>query len=149
MPKSYPRPKFVREETWRLKRVKESWRSPKGKSSRVRRSKKGWPAVVKIGYARPNDRKGLHPSGLKDIVVWRTQDLQKLDPKTQAARIAHTVGENKRILIIEEARRKDIRILNPGPKKQEENVVPAGAPEDVQEAEKTKSTEKRDEEKTA
>ena len=45
---SYRRPRFVREESWRYKRVKEPWRAPHGKTSRVRRSKKGWPAVVKM-----------------------------------------------------------------------------------------------------
>ena len=117
MPGSYPRPRFVREESWRYKRVKEAWRSPRGKTSRVRRSKKGWPPVVKIGYSRPRTIRGLHPSGLRDILVWRPSDLKKIDPNTQVARIAHTVGERKRVLILEEAKKSSIRILNPGLKK--------------------------------
>ncbi len=114
---AYPRPRFVREESWRYKRVKEPWRSPKGKSSRVRRSKKGWPKVVKIGYSRPKATKGLHPSGLREVIVWRPQDLENLDQKTQVARIAHTVGEKKRVQILEQAKKTNIRILNPGVKK--------------------------------
>ena len=120
---SYKRPRFVREESWRYKRVKEPWRSPKGKSSRVRRSKEGWPPVVKIGYARPKATRGRHPSGLKEVMVWRPKDLEGIDPKTQAARIAHTVGENKRVQILEDAKKANIRILNPGLKKPAE-VVP-------------------------
>jgi len=114
---SYKRPRFVREESWRYKRVKESWRSPRGKTSRVRRSKEGWPPVVKIGYARPKAIRGEHPSGLKDIMVWRPKDLEGIDPKTQAARIAHTVGERKRVDILDQAKKSNIRVLNPGPKK--------------------------------
>jgi len=125
---TYPRPRFVREESWRYKRVKESWRSPRGKTSRVRRSKKGWPPVVKIGYARPKAIRGIHPSGLREVIVWRPQDLGNLDPKTQVARIAHTVGENKRVQILEQAKKTNIRILNPGLKKPAE-VVPEVAPE--------------------
>jgi len=114
MSSSYRRPRFVREESWRYKRVKESWRSPRGKTSRVRRSKKGWPPVVKIGYSHPRATRGIHPSGLREIMIWRPADLQSIDPRNQVGRIAHTVGENKRVQIIEEARKKDIRILNPG-----------------------------------
>ena len=114
---SYKRPRFVREESWRYKRVKEAWRAPHGKTSRVRRSKEGWPPVVKIGYSRPRATRGMHPSGLKEVMVWRPKDLEGIDSKTQAARIAHTVGENKRVQIVDEAKKANIRILNPGLKK--------------------------------
>jgi large subunit ribosomal protein L32e len=97
--------------------VKTTWRSPRGKTSRVRRSKKGWPAVVKIGYSRAKIIRGSHPSGFRELLVWRPSDLENLDSKTQVARIAHTVGESKRVLILEEAKKRDIRILNPRPKK--------------------------------
>lgn len=125
---SYRRPRFVREESWRYKRVKEPWRAPHGKTSRVRRSKKGWPAVVKIGYSKPKATRGLHPSGLREAIIWRVKDLQGLDPKLHAGRIAHTVGENKRVQILEEAKKSNIRILNPGLKKPAE-AVPEVAPE--------------------
>lgn len=120
---SYKRPHFVREESWRYKRVKTPWRAPHGKTSRVRRSKEGWPPVVKIGYARPKATRGQHPSGLKEVMVWRPKDLEGIDSKTQAARIAHTVGENKRVQILEDAKKANIRVLNPGLKKPAE-IVP-------------------------
>ena len=120
---SYKRPRFVREESWRYKRVKDAWRAPHGKTSRVRRSKEGWPPVVKIGYSRPKATRGSHPSGLKEVMVWRPKDLEGIDSKTQAARIAHTVGENKRVQIVDEAKKANIRILNPGLKKPAE-IVP-------------------------
>ena len=128
---SYKRPRFVREESWRYKRVKESWRSPRGKTSRVRRSKEGWPPVVKIGYARPKAIRGEHPSGLKEIMVWRPKDLEGIDPTTQAARIAHTVGERKRVDILDQAKKSNIRVLNPGPKKEAE-IATEIAPEVVE-----------------
>jgi len=81
---------------------------------------------VKIGYARPKDERGRHPSGLVEVMVWRPQDLTGLDSKTQAVRIAHTVGENKRIQILDQAKKASIRVLNPGVKKE---AVPAVAPE--------------------
>jgi large subunit ribosomal protein L32e len=129
---SYPRPRFVREESWRYKRVKSAWRSPRGKTSRVRRSKNGWPAVVKIGYSRPRATRGIHPSGLREVIIWRPSDLEKVDPSKQVARIAHTVGENKRVLILEEAKKRSIRILNHGLKKAPEpEIIPEPTPETV------------------
>ena len=122
---SYKRPHFTREESWRYKRVKESWRSPRGKTSRVRRSKEGWPPVVKIGYARPKSIRGRHPCGLDEVIVFRPEDLEHINPKTQVARIAHTVGENKRVQILDQAKKANIRVLNPRVKKEAE--VPAAA----------------------
>ncbi len=59
----------------------------------------------------------MHPSGLREVIVYRPQDVSKVDPKTQAVRIAHTVGENKRVLILEELKKANIKVLNPGHKK--------------------------------
>ncbi len=125
---AYRKPRFVREESWRYKRVKEAWRAPRGKTSRVRRSKKGWPAVVKIGYSKPKATRGLHPSGLREVIVWRVEDLEGLDPKLHVGRIAHTVGERKRVQIVDEAKKANVRILNPSLKKPAE-AVPEVAPE--------------------
>jgi large subunit ribosomal protein L32e len=140
--KTYARPKFVREESWRYKRVKPAWRSPRGKTSRVRRSKEGWPPVVKIGYARPASIRGLHPSGMKEVMVRRPQDLEQIDPKVHVARIGHTVGENKRLLILDEAERRSIHVLNPGPKKAPAAVQPSSEEEKKEETEAGKEESK-------
>jgi len=137
---SYPRPHFRREESWRYKRVKEAWRSPRGKTSRIRRSKNGWPPVVKIGYSRPKATRGNHPSGLSEVIVHRPKDLEKIDPHKQVARIAHTVGENKRVQILEEAKKANITVLNPGLKKPAE-ALPEAPPEATTEPETATATE--------
>lgn len=118
--------------------MKPSWRSARGKSSRVRRSKEGWPPLVKIGYARPASIRGLHPSGMREVMVRRPQDLEQIDPKTYVARIAHTVGENKRLLILDEAERRGIHVLNPGPKKEVAGAVTPSSEEEKKETETVK-----------
>jgi len=106
------KPSFVRQESWRYKRLKESWRRPRGLDNKMRRKIKGWPPTVNVGYRGPKATRGLHPSGYKEVLVYNTEDLKKIDPKTQAARIAHTVGKRKRTKILVEARKKKITILN-------------------------------------
>jgi len=72
----------------------------------------------------------MHPSGLKEVLIYRPTDLEKVASSTQVARIAHTVGENKRVLIVEEAKKRSIRILNPGLKRAPEaEVAPEPEPE--------------------
>jgi large subunit ribosomal protein L32e len=107
------KPSFVRHESWRYKRLKESWRRPRGLDNKMRRKIKGWPPTVNVGYRGPKAARGLHPSGYKEVLVYNTEGLKKVDPKTQAVRIAHTVGKRKRAKILVEARKKKIAILNP------------------------------------
>jgi len=107
------RPEFVRQESWRYVRVKPNWRRPRGKDSKMRLQVKGWPPLVKIGYRTPKDYRGLHPSGYKEVLVYRPEDLQGLNPEVHAIRIASSVGMRKRLLIVEEARKLGLKILNP------------------------------------
>jgi large subunit ribosomal protein L32e len=81
------------------------------------------PAIVKIGYRGPKATRGLHPSGYTDNVIYNVNELARLDPKKDAARLAHTVGKRKRIEIIAKATERGIKILNSGklsPKKPDE-----------------------------
>jgi large subunit ribosomal protein L32e len=106
------KPAFVRPESWRYVRLKENWRRPKGLDHKIRKKFKGWPAAVSVGYGGPKIARGLHPSGYKEILVYNVEGLMEVDPKTQAIRIAHTVGRRKRVRIITEAKKKKIVILN-------------------------------------
>ena len=107
------KPNFVREESWRYKRVKENWRRPKGIDSHMRKQKKGWPKRVKVGYRGPRAARYLHPSGYYDILVHNVAELSKLNPKKDAARLASSVGKRKRKEIIEKAKTLKIKVLNP------------------------------------
>ena len=108
------RPKFIRQESLRYDRLAENWRKPKGKDNKMRKQKSGMPALVKVGYRSPKAARGLHPSGYHDNLIHNTNELARLDPKRDAARIAHTVGKKKRIEIINKAIELGIKVLNPG-----------------------------------
>jgi len=106
------KPKFVRQESWRYKRLKENWRKPKGIDNKMRRKIKGWPPTVNTGYRGPKTVRGIHPSGYEEVIVYNVDDLKRVDSKTQAIKIAHTVGKKKRAQILTEAKKKRIVILN-------------------------------------
>jgi large subunit ribosomal protein L32e len=106
------KPKFVRAESWKYDRFSLSWRRPRGLDNKIRRKIKGWPPGPSMGYKGPKIARFLHPSGYREVIVFNIADLSTIDPNTQAARIAHTVGKRKRALIIAEAKALNIKILN-------------------------------------
>jgi large subunit ribosomal protein L32e len=107
------RPRFLRQESWRYVRIKDSWRRPKGIDSKMRKQKKGWPAIVKIGYRGPSKVRGLHPTGLAEKIVHNLKELESVIPGKEVARIGSTVGAKKRAEIFKRAKELGIRILNP------------------------------------
>jgi len=108
------RPHFKRFESWRFVRIKDQWRKPRGIDNKMRTELQGWPKSVKIGYRGPAAVRGLHASGMEEVMVWNTKDLEKIDPETHVARIGGTVGGRKKETMLEKAKELKIRILNPG-----------------------------------
>ncbi len=106
------RPRFKRQESWRYKRLATNWRKPDGIDNKMRKQFSGVPPLVKIGYGGPKLARGLHPSGFVDNLVYNVNDLSLLDKNKDAARMAHTVGNKKRLEIIERAQSLGIQLLN-------------------------------------
>ena len=121
---SATRPKFVRQESWRYVRLAENWRKPKGIDNKMRKQVSGVPPLVKVGYRGPKKARGLHPSGYNDRLIHNIRDLEKLNPKVDAARIGHSVGRRKRIDIISKANTLGVKVLNKG------NIAPESIQQD-------------------
>ena len=107
------KPDFIRQESWRYKRVKPSWRRPRGIDSKMRSERKGWPASVKVGYRSPKGVRGFHPSGFEEIMIYNEYDLDFVNPSNQVVRIGHTVGRRKRVLIVQRADELGVYVVNP------------------------------------
>jgi len=106
------RPEFLREEWFRYKRVPKNWRRPDGLTSKMRINLKYRPSKVRVGFRGPRDTRGLHSSGFEEVMVYNPGDIEKVNPKTQAARIGASVGTKKRMDIEKKAEKMDVRILN-------------------------------------
>ncbi len=107
------KPQFNRQDHHKKKRVPTSWRRPRGQLSKQRKGVKGKGDTVEAGFRTPEAVRGLHPSGFEEVRVHNTDDLDGVDPDTQAVRIASTVGGRKREQIEEVAEDHEIRVLNP------------------------------------
>lgn len=138
----HKKPKFKRQESWRYKRVKENWRKPRGIDSKMRKKVKGWPPSPEAGYRSPKKIRGLHPSGYVEVRVQTVEALNGLDPKTQAIRIARTVGGKKRVEILALADERGIHVLNPRIAKELEEIEEEEVEEEEEEKEGEKEKEK-------
>lgn len=106
------RPKFRRVESWRYKRVKNSWRKSRGIDSKTRKKKKSGVKSPSSGYRAPKKIRGLHPSGYQEVNITNIKEVEQLDNKKHAIKISSRLGNKKRMLLIEQLQKMNFKILN-------------------------------------
>jgi len=94
-------------------RVKERWRKPRGAGNKKRMRWKSCGPSPRVGYKNPADVRGYHPCGMKEVLVKNESELDGIDKKITAIRIASAVGKKKRIAIEEKAKQIGLKVLNP------------------------------------
>ncbi len=139
----HKKPKFRRQESWRYKRVGDTWRKPRGIDSKMRKKIKGWPPSPGSGYRSPKKTRGIHPSGFVETRVQSLEDLEGINPELQAIRIAGTVGGRKRVKILALAERKRIHVLNPRTTRETEELQESMDLEEIEETESLSEGEKK------
>ena len=106
-------PAFRRQEWFRYKRLSRTgWKKPRGDDSSQRKNRKYRSPMVRIGFGKIADARGLHPSGFEEVLVSTAGDLDGLDPERQAVRISASVGNRKRASIHDRADDLGLRVLN-------------------------------------
>ena len=105
-------PSFRRVDAHKKDCLAPNWRRSKGHHSQTRSQAKPKGAVVKIGYGSPALINGYHPSGYEEVLVHKPADVASI-VKTQAIRIAGTVGRKKQLEIERVAREQNVKVLNP------------------------------------
>jgi large subunit ribosomal protein L32e len=108
------RPSFRRVESWRYKRVKDSWRKARGIDSQTRKKTKTGVKSPSVGYRGPKKVRGLHPSGFEEVRVHNINDLKGLNNKKHAIKVSSKLGIKKRISVIDYAESRGFKVLNLG-----------------------------------
>ena len=114
MIRSKKKPEFLRHLWWKFPKFKNDlkWRRPKGIDNPVRIKEKGYPPIVSVGYRTPKYIRGLHPSGLKPVVIHNIRELEGLNPSEVIIYIGSTVGIRKRAEIIRKAEELGFLVAN-------------------------------------
>ncbi len=105
------KPRFQMQDAHKLKRLKNRWRRPRGKDSKMRRQMIGYCASPAHGYSSPLAIRGK-VDGLNPVIVANMAQLGKVDPKNQIAIISAKVGTRIRLSLLKVALEKNIRVHN-------------------------------------
>ena len=131
---------FKRDGYGKKKQLSDSWRKPRGQHNKQREQKKAKGPLPKPGFGSPVAVRGMHPSGFFEVLLSSVKNLERLDPKTQAVRIAATVGDRKRAGLQEQVIASGFKVLNARTVKTE--------PEQEKVREPAKDTDKKKKEET-
>jgi len=129
------RPSFRRVESWRYKRVKDSWRKARGIDSKTRKKKKSGVKSPSVGYRSPKKVRGLHPSGYIEARITTIQDLSNLNKNKHAIKISGKLGAKKRMVLIDICQKRGFKILNLGISQKEIESLEAMAEAPISEME--------------
>jgi large subunit ribosomal protein L32e len=105
-------PRFKRQELWAQATLKDTWRKPKGRHSKMRKQERGRGRLPKPGYGSPAAVKGLNKQGFREIRVFNPSQLERLDKQKESALIASTVGRKKRLEILRKAEELGVTVSN-------------------------------------
>jgi large subunit ribosomal protein L32e len=105
-------PRFKRQELWAQATLKDTWRKPKGRHSKMRKQERGRGRIPKPGYGSPASLRGLDRQGFSLVRIFNPKDLERLNPGKDKAVIASTVGRKKRLEILKRAEEKGIAVSN-------------------------------------
>ena len=112
--------KFLRR-TWsrysklgKRRKKKQVWRKPTGRDNKMREKRKGYPAVVSIGY-RSNKKSRDKLMDKKPVKINNLKELEKI--KENEIAIIGGVGKKKKIEIANKAKEMKIELYNMNPEK--------------------------------
>jgi len=132
MPAKKKIPKFLRPNYGRSsrKRIKGNWRRQRGIDNKKRIKMKHMGKSPSIGYGQDRRIRSVHPAGKRETLVSSMKQLVAADGSL-LIRIAGGVGMKLKQKLLEEAKKKNLVVLNPGNR---EKIVKKPSPK------KTKAT---------
>jgi len=96
------------------RKKKQVWRRPNGRDNKMREKKKGYPAVVSVGYKNDKAISGTIQEK-EPVMIMNLKDLQNMT-ETQIG-IVGNIGKKKKIEIAETAKKEGKALHNINPEK--------------------------------
>ena len=112
--------KFLRRVTHRHSKLgkgrkkKQTWRSPKGRDNKMREKRKGYSAVVSIGYGTKKETRG-QIQGKTPVLVKSLKELEKM--KKDQIVIVGNIGKKKKMELVKKIKELGIEVANVNIKK--------------------------------
>ncbi|MDD5022827.1 MAG: eL32 family ribosomal protein [Candidatus ainarchaeum sp.] len=97
------------------RRVKARWRKPRGIDNKKRIRRKEFGASPKVGYKNSKTDRGMHPLGIKEIMICNIKELIDNSKKVKekwVARISGKVSKRNKLAIKEKAKELKIKTAN-------------------------------------
>ncbi len=106
------KPVFKRHDAHKKARIDDNWRRPKGRQNKMRLHRKGYAKARSTGYGSPREAYGLSRSGLIQNRVTHVKDFASLDAKKDGVIIARTVGNRRRLVLLEYIEKHNFTLLH-------------------------------------
>lgn len=103
---------FRRQEGYRHAKLKDAWRRPRGRHSKLRKAEKPRGRIPRAGYGSPRQARGLNRLGYREVRVNTRKDMESLNPKEEMAVLAGTLGRRKRGELVTLAGEMGVRVAN-------------------------------------
>lgn len=105
------KPKFVRQEIHKRKKLKSKWRAPKGMHSKMRRKFKGKLKLPSVGFSSPRKVKGLTREGYKKVLVHNLAELNRIK-EGEIAELSRTMGLRKKLELLKKIKESALKVTN-------------------------------------
>ena len=106
------KPTFVRQDAHKKPKLGNKWRKPKGIQSKMRLHRRGYRRSVSKGWKSPREVRGLDKEGFIPIIVHTINQLNNIDKEAQSIIISSKVGQRKKIDLVKEALKFNLKISN-------------------------------------
>ncbi len=107
------KPTYKRVQSHQFAKLSEvKWRKPKGMGNKVRRNRRGKPSMPQVGFGSPKAIKGYNKEGFKEVIVNNVSELKNVNTKTEVAMVGGNVGAKKKLEILAEAKKANIKVSN-------------------------------------
>jgi len=106
------RPKFRRQGYGIYPRIGDEWRKPRGRHSKQKHQSAGHAKKVKPGFRSPKLVRGMDKHGLIPVIVNSIVNIPLLKKEEHGAIIGGSVGNRKRLILLNELKKHGIKVLN-------------------------------------